>query len=310
MKKILILIFFIPLIIFAGKPECSESDIETKLDWTNTASCHFNRITFNYQGVKDGIIKRMKGKIDTGYQEEDADAKTEVLNTDVNATPEDINTPVTQIVTLKNSAVKGFYRLRPFFQKRLLQMGVEFKKIYHQKLIIQSAYRSPTHQAKLFKDAVNKYGSEAKARHHVAPPGRSKHNQGLAVDINMPGDQGNKLNDSGLLTKYDCWRPMSWENWHIEPEETRAMRSGASSPMVLDNNVSTSVGVNTQMYTLGQEQMTRHYGVLEMESRYAQEISLMTTEMLLARNRMIQKDLIEEYAKKISKSVPLKKKEE
>jgi len=307
MKKFLLLFIIASSVLFAGKPECSESEIETALVWTNTASCHFDRMEYNYVGLEEGIEKRISGTISTGFQEEDATIKSDVANENSGATPSDSNSPVTQILTLKGSAVNGFYRLRPFFQKRLLQMGVEYKSKYNQKLIVQSAFRSPEHQAKLFKKAVAKYGTEAKARKHVAPPGRSKHNQGLAVDVNMDGNQGNKLASSGLLTKYDCWRPMSWENWHIEPEETRAMRSGASSPSILDNNVSTTVGVNTQMYNLNQEEMTRHYSVLEMESRYAQELTLMTTEMLLARNRVLQKNSIEDYAKELFNTIQKEK---
>jgi len=48
---------------------------------------------------------------------------------------------------------------------------------------LKSGYRSPARQAELFARAVQKYGSPAAARKWVAPPGRSRHNLGLAVDL-------------------------------------------------------------------------------------------------------------------------------
>ena len=50
---------------------------------------------------------------------------------------------------------------------------------------IQSGYRSPERQATLFDQAVKKYGSEQAARKWVAPPGRSRHNGGVAVDLSF-----------------------------------------------------------------------------------------------------------------------------
>jgi len=79
-------------------------------------------------------------------------------------------------------------------------------------LTVNSGYRSPEHQAELFAAAVKKYGSESAARKWVAPPGKSKHNQGVAADL---GGNLNILSDS-LLRKYGLYRPMSYEPWHVE----------------------------------------------------------------------------------------------
>ncbi|MER9452052.1 D-alanyl-D-alanine carboxypeptidase family protein [Mesorhizobium sp. M0254] len=52
---------------------------------------------------------------------------------------------------------------------------------------IYSGYRSPQHQAELFIAAVKKYGSVGAARKWVAPPGRSQHGEGHAVDLSFNG---------------------------------------------------------------------------------------------------------------------------
>jgi hypothetical protein len=48
-----------------------------------------------------------------------------------------------------------------------------------------SGYRSPEHQAALWRSALAKYGSAAVARRWVAPPGSSAHQSGRAVDLNL-----------------------------------------------------------------------------------------------------------------------------
>jgi hypothetical protein len=79
-------------------------------------------------------------------------------------------------------------------------------------LTVTSGYRSNERQAELFAAAVRKYGSEAAARKWVAPPGKSKHNHGVAADL---GGNLSVLNDA-LLRKYGLYRPMQWEPWHVE----------------------------------------------------------------------------------------------
>ncbi len=55
------------------------------------------------------------------------------------------------------------------------------------RLGIVSGYRSSAHQARLFASAVARYGSEAEARKWVAPPGKSAHQSGRAVDLDIDG---------------------------------------------------------------------------------------------------------------------------
>jgi len=83
---------------------------------------------------------------------------------------------------------------------------------------VNSGYRPPWYQKRLFDAAVKKYGSEAAARKWVAPPGKSRHGkkggQG-AVDVSLGGQL-----DASTDRLY---RPMSWEEWHVQLTGTREL---------------------------------------------------------------------------------------
>lgn len=90
-------------------------------------------------------------------------------------------------------------------------------------LKITSAFRSVEKQRELFEAAVKKYGSVAEARKWVAPPGKSRHNSGTAVDF--AGKNGGLLRDASsreaVWIKNNAARfgldvPMSWEPWQVE----------------------------------------------------------------------------------------------
>ncbi len=82
-------------------------------------------------------------------------------------------------------------------------------------LTINSAFRDPNYQAKLFKQAVAKYGSVAAARKWVAPPGRSQHQTGKAVDISM-GKGSGRVHEwlRQNAAKFGFTQSYSWEPWH------------------------------------------------------------------------------------------------
>lgn len=72
----------------------------------------------------------------------------------------------------------------------LTKLCVSLEKIrahFQKPITITSGFRPTGLQAALFKDAVKKYGSEAAARVHVAPPGNSLHEKGQAADIQISG---------------------------------------------------------------------------------------------------------------------------
>jgi len=104
-------------------------------------------------------------------------------------------------------------------------------------LRITSAYRSPELQARLFAEAVAKYGSEQAARKWVAPPGRSRHGKGNAIDFaNAKGALLRNRNSpearwlAANVGKYGLTLPMSWEPWHVEPVGERS--GGVGSGLV------------------------------------------------------------------------------
>ena len=115
-----------------------------------------------------------------------------------------INVPINKLVTKKS--LDG---VQPFLQNRLGRSILEYQAIIHSNkpIPINSAYRSITDQAKLYK----KYGPG-----HAALPGRSMHNYGLAVDI--PSSILNKMDDYGILQQNGLYRPFKRkEPWHLEP---------------------------------------------------------------------------------------------
>ena len=100
--------------------------------------------------------------------------------------------------------------LEPGVQKRLAGMASEYFNSTGQKIQINTAYRDSKEQAELFK----KYGSP-----RAAPPGRSKHEVGLAFDMNSA--DANKAVGLGLFEKFGFARPVSAEAWHVEAREAR-----------------------------------------------------------------------------------------
>lgn len=92
---------------------------------------------------------------------------------------------------------------------------------------INSSYRSVERQAQLFNQALKKYGSVSRARKWVAPPGKSRHNYGNAIDLNLLR-KGKKIPQhefDAIITQAGMYRPMSWETWHVEPLSTKSSRS-------------------------------------------------------------------------------------
>lgn len=78
---------------------------------------------------------------------------------------------------------ESWYRIVVEAKVGLMRLQQKFGR----QLTVISAYRSTEKQARLFAEAVQKYGSEAAARKKVAPPGSSKHEGGTALDITWPG---------------------------------------------------------------------------------------------------------------------------
>jgi hypothetical protein len=83
---------------------------------------------------------------------------------------------------------------------------------------IVSGYRSSETQAELWGDAVARYGDSEVADNWVAPPGRSMHERGLAVDLGGDLELAVRLIDELNLP---LWRPLANEPWHFELSGSR-----------------------------------------------------------------------------------------
>lgn len=77
---------------------------------------------------------------------------------------------------------------------------------------VTSGFRSTAEQARLY----------AKDPTKAAPPGRSAHEKGLAIDVSS--SDANKMSSMGLLSKYGFARPVKNEPWHLQA-------TGTSTPL-------------------------------------------------------------------------------
>lgn len=132
------------------------------------------------------------------------------------------------------SSVQG---LNPQVQAALARMVAAMPAGIRGGLRINSGFRSERRQAELFSQAVQKYGSEQAARRWVAPPGRSQHNHGMAVDLGFgsPEVKDWVRQNAGA---YGLTFPMAHEPWHIE---LAGGRSGGGQPQVTQTAENVSV---------------------------------------------------------------------
>ena len=84
-------------------------------------------------------------------------------------------------------------------------------------LVITSGFRTAARQDYLHKRAIAKYGSAEEASKWVLPPDKSHHPDGIALDINYPGDPDDTkwLELNGY--KFGLCRVYKNEWWHFEP---------------------------------------------------------------------------------------------
>ena len=102
-----------------------------------------------------------------------------------------------------------------------------------------SGYRSTARQKVLFRKAVKKYGSKSAARQWVAPPGRSAHHSGRAIDLHL----GSSISSRHVkkMRKTDAWKwlndnaerfgfyPYKKEPWHWEYNPPVSSTGGPSN---------------------------------------------------------------------------------
>ena len=83
-------------------------------------------------------------------------------------------------------------------------------------LYITSGFRTLTRQELLFEKAVKKYGSESEAAKWVLPGPFSHHPQGLAIDVNYPGDRAGAKWLELHGSRFGLCRVYANEWWHFE----------------------------------------------------------------------------------------------
>ncbi len=83
-------------------------------------------------------------------------------------------------------------------------------------LYISSGFRDEARQATLFEEAVKKYGSETEAAKWVLPAQSSHHPDGLAIDVNYPGDRAGAAWLERNGSRFGLCRVYANEWWHFE----------------------------------------------------------------------------------------------
>jgi hypothetical protein len=119
-------------------------------------------------------------------------------------------------IKLANKGV-NIENLHPLVKTRLGGLGAEYKLLTGKPLTVVSGYRSFNEQKRLFDTNKGK----------AAPPGKSLHEYGLAIDVNS--SDLNEADKLGLLAKYGFTRPVRSELWHIEPTGVAAYPELAKS---------------------------------------------------------------------------------
>lgn len=92
-----------------------------------------------------------------------------------------------------------------------------------------SGYRPAWYQKRLWDAAVKKYGSEQAAAKWVARPGKSRHGRKGgegAADVSLGGQLDASSNH--------LFRPMSWEDWHVQLTGTREIEVEDPDPRDLE----------------------------------------------------------------------------
>ncbi len=145
-----------------------------------------------------------------------ADNATGTLRVTLNAQcPEPLSplgsAPLTESASAEASATEIHPLLLARFEAAKAAAALEGVHLY-----ITSGFRDEKRQAVLFANAVEKYGSETEAAKWVLPAAFSHHPDGLAIDINYPGDRAGAqwLERNG--ERYGLCRVYANEWWHFE----------------------------------------------------------------------------------------------
>lgn len=104
-----------------------------------------------------------------------------------------------------NTKEENLTNVHPKVYKNFTGMAKEFYQLTGKQVQLNEGFRSFAHQERLHRQNPSK----------AAPPGRSLHEHGLALDINTVDMK--ELEKLGLLRKYGFTASVGGETWHLEP---------------------------------------------------------------------------------------------
>lgn len=134
------------------------------------------------------------------------------------------------LFTARTGSRYNFTKLDSTLQERMIAMATEYKRIYGEKIRIESGFRTFEDQVR-----IKNNPKEAGANHMIGEPGSSPHERGAAVDIKI--SQAIEAERSGLLAKFGLQRPYgSRDPMHITvgPRTSSVSSAPNSSPPPID----------------------------------------------------------------------------
>lgn len=161
------------------------------------------------------------------------------------------------------------------FASQLSAMISEAQRVFGEGAVrVTSAFRTIERQQELWAEALAKYGSAAEARRHVAPPGSSNHNFGLAADLSYGSGMVEQWFHANAA-RYGLGFRMGHEPWHIEPQNAQAMRAQPTLPVAQLERLATSAEMATgQLGVFGTRAETTGQGLAAMGSTFAQALQM------------------------------------
>ena len=154
------------------------------------------------------------------------------LTTSDDACPSDLvflgDGPLTESATADGSVVE----IHPLLLTRF-RVAQAFAQADGVNLAITSGFRSLARQKELFDREVGIRGSETEAAKWVLPPEFSHHPQGLAIDVNYPGDQLGAYWLERNGSRFGLCRVYANEWWHFEGVIAPGERCPALAPNAL-----------------------------------------------------------------------------
>ena len=135
-------------------------------------------------------------------------------------------------LTESRTATGEVVELNPLLSARFA-MAQSFAEADGIKLTLTSGFRSLERQQMLFDREVAIRGSETEAAKWVLPPQFSHHPQGLAIDVNYPGDRAGALWLERNGARFGLCRVYANEWWHFEGVIAPGQRCPAMAPNAL-----------------------------------------------------------------------------